>query len=81
MTIEEVETAPIGTKIKSAILSIVCLGWLVGCEDNSNSPFSPMGRYDEIAYFTYEGHDYIRFGAGRTTSIVHNPDCECLSSD
>ena len=41
-----------------------------------------MNYFQTIRHFEYEGHKYISFERGHTSStstmgIVHNPDCHC----
>jgi uncharacterized protein YcfL len=41
-----------------------------------------MRRFQAIRHFEYEGHKYISFECGYTSSsstmgIVHDPDCHC----
>lgn len=30
-----------------------------------------------VVRFTYNGHDYLKFGEGSSMRIVHDPDCPC----
>lgn len=35
-------------------------------------------RETEVEKINYKDHDYIFFGAGSATSVVHDPDCSNL---
>lgn len=30
-----------------------------------------------VVHFTYDGHHYLKFGAGNFTQLVHDPSCPC----
>jgi len=34
------------------------------------------GVYRYVYKSTYNGHDYLMFGDGNRSSVVHDPDCE-----
>jgi len=34
------------------------------------------GSYRYVFKSTYNGHDYLMFGSGERSSVVHDPDCK-----
>jgi len=60
--------------MKLLLIFAFVIGLAIGCEP-ADTEFKPAA-----AHFTYNGHDYIKFG-GTQTGYVHDPDCHCQKDD
>lgn len=36
-----------------------------------------VGIFDNVKYFSFEGHKYIKFSDGNLCGVVHDPKCGC----